>query len=391
MKINKTKFESFFYISILLLFSGNPVFSISTQFGIIAFCFMTITISAINFRFFVNHDSRSLYLYMVFFCAIFFLQRLFLGFLSYPGVVAFFLKIILGFVVICVLRERFRKAYFDAIYAVSLISLVGYIFNLLGLEIPEIFSVSEKYRSVIIYAQHDDGSRNTGMFWEPGAFACYINLAFLLYLGHMKQLLKSDKRKVFINVLALLTTFSTTGYFVLLIIISATIIFEYFKALYAMIIPILFSLFVGSWFLYEMAPFLQEKVEWQLAEAQNLSGEFSNTRFGALAFDTHYIKKSPWVGNGLHQKTRYADHPWLHDQALGHGNGFSNFLASMGILSFVFYSLLILRNNRNLPWIFLGGVIALLQGEQLMNFPLFLVLPLVFINGKESRRITDVP
>jgi len=54
-------------------------------------------------------------------------------------------------------------------------------------------------------------SRNCGMFWEPGAYQSFLNLAILL------EILKPqiNKNRIIILVLAVLSTFSTTGYIAL--------------------------------------------------------------------------------------------------------------------------------------------------------------------------------
>ena len=89
---------------------------------------------------------------------------------------------------------------------------------------------------------------------------------------------------------------------------------------------------------YVEVDFLGDKVSRQLENAQFLE-DFSPDRFGALLFDLHYIEKSPWFGNGFHESTRYADHPHLQGEALGHGNGLSNFVATLGTVGLAAYLL----------------------------------------------------
>lgn len=390
LKVNKAWLESNIYVWLLIVFSGNPAFSIGTTLGRLAFLLVTFSLLLKNINYFIGEKALKFYGYILFFVGIFVAQNIVLGFVSYDGSIAFCLKIALAYAVFRHLGGQFPWLYLKTMYVISVISLVGYSFNQAGFDIPDFESTSQKIRSIFIFTQNGDGSRNSGMFWEPGAFACYINLMFLLHLGRIRHLIRHNVKLVMVPIIALVTTFSTTGYIVFFLIMIATIVFEYSRSIKVLIVPILALILSGAFAIYQNSPFLKEKIENQYATAKDLQGEFANTRFGALAFDIHYIKKHPWVGNGLHQKTRYADHPWLQNESLGHGNGFSHFLASMGILSFAFYALLILHYNRNHPWIFLLGVVTLLQGEQLMNYPLFLALPLVFIYGKESRRIADV-
>ena len=55
-------------------------------------------------------------------------------------------------------------------------------------------------------------TRNAGMFWEPGAFQCYINLALvILFFDKNKEEYNGKKFKLIIFIITLLTTQSTTG------------------------------------------------------------------------------------------------------------------------------------------------------------------------------------
>ena len=53
--------------------------------------------------------------------------------------------------------------------------------------------------------------RNAGFAWEPGAFATYINMAIFINLIRHKFKLRNN-RKLWVFIIALATTFSTTGY-----------------------------------------------------------------------------------------------------------------------------------------------------------------------------------
>ncbi|MEZ7944429.1 MAG: hypothetical protein QMB73_00055, partial [Flavobacteriaceae bacterium] len=67
---------------------------------------------------------------------------------------------------------------------------------------------------------------------------------------------------------------------------------------------------------------------------------------------------------------------------IGNGNGFSTFLASMGI---VFVLIYFYKINKTLPlttkyrFIFITTLVLLYQGEQFLYYPLFISLPLLNI------------
>jgi hypothetical protein len=124
---------------------------------------------------------------------------------------------------------------------------------------------------------------------------------------------------------------------------------------------------------------MQEKIEDQFQSSEVMAkDEVSNTRFGALTMDLQYIGSQPLFGNGLDIKTRYRFHPWVKED-FGHGNGMSNFLAYWGIPFFVFwlYCVYILSFNvsksRATSLLVLVLIILILQGEQFLNYPIFLL------------------
>lgn len=62
--------------------------------------------------------------------------------------------------------------------------------------------------------------RNQGLFWEPGVLQFYLNLFLLLQL----YIFKSKPASIILTVVALLTTYSTTAYLIMLFILTGTFI-----------------------------------------------------------------------------------------------------------------------------------------------------------------------
>lgn len=393
MKIPTKEISIYLYMFLLLALSGNPFFNLTDTRSKVIFSVFVLLMVIRHFRYFIPENSIRIYQYLGFFTGIFIFQRLVLGYISVQAAFSFLSKIILGYIIIRYLGRNFRYAYFQVLFFICLISLFGFAWNSMGFDIPYLLYTppSGEYsfdegRNLLLFHQNDRGLRNSGMFWEPGAFGCYIALAFMLYLGNIKNLIKYNKFKSFIILLALITTFSTTAYLVLIAVGILTIYFEYSKKYGLLILPVLLIAGASVYFLYKQADFLSEKIDHQVGLAlERDRGEFAPDRFSALIFDWHYIKKHPLTGNGFDTSTRYADHPWVLEKAMQHGNGFSNFIASMGVLSFLFYSFFILKFNENKPVSFLFLVVILLQGEPLLNYPVFLSLPFVFIYSQSLK------
>ncbi len=399
MNLPKKKLTVYLYTFLFVAMSGNPLFSISGDSSKYIFIAFVLLLVAKHHTYFNVNKGIIYYRFFVFYALIFLFQKLVLGFVSFPSTIAFMARITLGYIIIRHVGYNFKYAFFQIIFMVSLISLFGFAWNSLGQNIPPLYYTPpvDQYfdnsgRNIILYHQNGPGHRNSGMFWEPGVFACYICLAFLFYLGNIRILLKHHKWKVVIVLVALITTYSTTGYIVLFIIGIATIYIEYKKKYGPFVLPILIAFGLIAYITYENTDFMKEKMNDQVAAASKRDeGEFAPDRMSALLFDLHYIGKRPFVGNGYDVSTRFADHPALQKEVLGHGNGFSDFLASMGILSFLFYLFYIIRYNKNYPVIFVICIIFLLQGEPLLNYPLFLCLPFVFIYDEHNRRTANLP
>jgi hypothetical protein len=369
---------------LLLSFSGNPFFT-GPEWAKTFFVVLALLLSIRHYRMFMIREAGYLLLFLTLFLLIFAFQFKILGFVSPVGIAGFLLKMVFGFIIIASVGGNFRRVYLNTIFGVSLVSLAGFAWNLTGHDIPSFYGVEDVYRNMIFFTQRFDGIRNSGMFWEPGTFACYIVLGLILYLGEIKELLACNKFRLAVILLALITTFSTTGYVVTFLFILVSLFNLKSRKYIALIIPVAVLLIMAGLSISRNSAFLGEKIKIQMQDASSNQGEFSPTRFGSLMFDIHYIKKHFLIGNGIHEKTRFADHPYLMGEDLGHGNGFSDFFASMGFLGLLFYSYFIVRLRARMKWLFLLIVYLVLQGEPLLNFPLFLSIPFIFLfDGKIS-------
>lgn len=99
------------------------------------------------------------------------------------------------------------------------VSIACYIGFLLIPQLHDMLSfvnnAGEKATNLIIYVEAKHSSRNMGMFWEPGAFQTFINLALLFEMSKKKI----DKKNVILYILTVLTTYSTTGYLAMALIL----------------------------------------------------------------------------------------------------------------------------------------------------------------------------
>lgn len=368
----------YFITTLIICISGNPIIINGTKwYGGIAALIM-LFICLIFKRPLVN---ISFIKWLVGFSLLFSIQRIVLPATSIPAEINFIAKLYTIFLATLFLGAKFRSTYFNVMYYVSLISLVCFALNYLGVNIGFVF---EKYRTILvynnlIYLENAHVFRNCGMFWEPGAFQGYIMLALLFYINDYKSLWKIHRWKCIILSLALLTTFSTTGYIVYLLYI-AYIIFTS-RISYYIKTCVVFITLVCCIHAYHNLDFLGEKIEVQYENATNLrNNEVSWSRMGAMKIDLQQISRHPIVGNGFLMTSRYEK---LGEKMAGSGNGFTGAINILGIPCIALYLIALYKSltfrKRHEKVFFVSVIIILLNGEFFLNYPLFWGLPFISI------------
>lgn len=386
----RQKHKDYLLIFILLFFSGNPLsgFLFGKYSATVA---LFLTMILLKDEIIIPRKFYQIYSKVVFFLTIVFLFQLAeLGFVSLLGILNFLVKIFTGGLIIYYFKEKFSESLFKVLYFLSFLSLVFYIFiNFAGFSFPKI-NLSEYGQSYLLYTTAFHPSKNMGMFWEPGAYAGILTLCLALNFNHLHYYWKSHRLKLIIIIITLLTAQSTTGYLAGFVILLFYFISNKNKIVLVFVMPLIFAM---GGYIYQSTDFLKEKIEWQFEKSQEQDvGEFSNTRFGSMVFDWYYIKKHPLIGNGMHEKTRYADHPDFSTGAegVGSGNGFSNFLASMGVFFIIGYFIFLYKafSKEGYQYAIMISVIVLLnlQGEQWFNFPIYLGLPFAKFQSIKSIR-----
>jgi len=384
--------KEYLLVFVLLFFSGNPLVTFMFgKFGTIVGLLAIIII--LNKK--LKIERQFLQKYRLIFLGILLIgliQYFLLPIVSTLAIANLLLKILLGGFIIWHLKDVFPFLLFKIVGILSLVSILLFIIlNLLGSSFPNI-NIGPEINSYIVYTLplgHIE--RNSGMFWEPGAFAGILTISLALNLNNLTIYWSKYKLLLGSIILALITTQSTTGYMVGFLILTFVFLKPKHFGTSLVMIPVLLA--IGS-FIYESNDFLKEKISYQFEKSTNQEiGDFSNTRFGSLIFDWHYIKKHPFIGNGFDEENRYADHQYLFVGAktdvIGSGNSFSHYWASMGIFFIIGYFFLIWKagiHHGKLFSILLISVVFLnLQGEQWLNFPLYLGLPFLFLSERNNK------
>lgn len=381
MEGSNTAWLNYFITTLVICISGNPVIVNGTKwYGVIAALIMALTCLILR-RSFIN---ISFIRWLIGFTLLFAVQGIVLPEISIPAEINFIAKLYTIFLAVELLGTKFRSTYFYIIYIISAVSLICLFLNYLGISMGVQF---EKYRTIFVYNSfiHFEKAqiiRNCGMFWEPGAFQGYIMLAFLFYINDYKSLWKTHKLKCIILSLALLTTFSTTGYIVYLLYIAYIILTSkisiYVKTC-VLSITIVCCIYANQNF-----DFLGDKIEGQYESAMNLrNDEVSWSRMGAMKIDFQQILRHPLVGNGFVMSSRYEN---IGNKMAGSGNGFTGAINMLGIPCIAIYLMAIYRslnfNYKKQKIFFISLIVILLNGEFFLSYPLFWGLPFITLSDK---------
>lgn len=212
--------------------------------------------------------------------------------------------------------RSFCKHYIDFIFAFSMFTTVVWFFekniyivrSFINVIVDRVFLYSSDLwpRSIIIYTSvketYSDIARNAGIAHEPGMWAYFLILALVMNNIINKEFF-SVKNIIFM--LVVLTTYSTTGYMSLFIILTLWL-FSYNKQRNLVLVNIgkilLLPIAVVSFYLaYSTADFLGEKIDVQMEEqlSGNLTNRYSTGRFIYLRKALNLAIKYPLTGKGI--------------------------------------------------------------------------------------------
>ncbi|MBO7289317.1 MAG: O-antigen ligase family protein, partial [Clostridia bacterium] len=117
--------------------------------------------------------------------------------------------------------KDFAKKFEKVVYFLCVYSIIVYFISTILPDFIKLFPQTEnvngfKVHNLIFAVVYPNSTpRNSGMFWEPGAFQTYINLALIIELFYFKQL---RKNRLIVYLITIFTTYSTVGYITTLFI-----------------------------------------------------------------------------------------------------------------------------------------------------------------------------
>jgi len=393
MRINKRKFTDYSLVFLVIAISGIPYFSTMALY--IPVFFLLVIVFIIR----GYYLDKKFLIIMVILTVIILSQTYTFQFYSLLNITGIYLRIVIGYLIIKVLQEKFTIYYVHILYYLTFAGTTVYLFVV---TMPPIASIvksvlvpifrlfniahSHSYTVIVYNFDHIEAYRNSGPFWEPGAFGGYLIIAiiFLYFDDTIEE--KSKKLKVFL--FGLLTTISTTA-------IAALIIFLFFyyfhkiKNISLKIGLIAFVIF-GVYFVYISFDFIGKKIEHQYDVATKGNAYGSNTdtqRFLSFLRDWEDFKGHELAGRGFHPLTRFK----YVDKADIRTVGFSDIIVRLGLPFFIltmillYKSIFVLIKHSSFPNTIsmrIGTVLTIfitLLSETYYLFPLYWSLSFLFL------------
>lgn len=261
---------------------------------------------------------------------------------SYSSFFVLINRILIAVLVIYLITfERFSKAFIDIILVISVFSWFSWL--VISLDIPSflpnfngvdgrplrnfiVFGVWEEFINYKTY-------RNSGLWWEPGAFQLFINLAFIFALANKTISIK----KYFIFLITIITTMSTTGFLVFSLLSLSYFKRYFFLARKSLMYFGLFLTLLAISLIY-LIPIIHDKFNsdsssfvsflsryYDILVSVNM---FIDNMFVGYGFGAQIEKAIPYGENLIGHSLYYLSKPTGAD-------GISMFIAQVGILGFI--------------------------------------------------------
>lgn len=267
-------------------------------------------------------------------------------------------QLVLCFIVVQVFRGKLFYLYEDIVYRLAVLSLVLWGFSvIIPTAMARFFnlfgngtSISEG--TIYVYSMmrlsHIRGLviRNSGFAWEPGRYSCFLCLAIFCNFIINNYRLKNNRR-LWVFLLALLTTQSTTGIFTLMVLM----IFFLFNKEVKHRIFWLFVLVPLSILMFTF-DFVGAKLQSSMTRVERARDlDYEGFREGGIALDRIESFVVEW--------NSFLDDPVLgycesrhssFEKSVGPGffpnNGTMHMLAKYGLLGFLYYFCIFISSKR---------------------------------------------
>jgi hypothetical protein len=189
-------------------------------------------------------------------------------------------------------------------------------------------------------------ARNAGYAWEPGSYGVYLSIGIFINLFMVKND-PAKKKRLYVLILALLTTLSTTGYALLSLILVFYFINKEFRRIF-LLLPVLAAGFI---FLFSL-PFMKDKIvdlvnetrtyNYIIEDSYHRENSTTPQRFTSLIITLIDFKNNPVLGIAAHSEAQ-----WTHKigSRISPISGIGNLLAQFGLAGFLFFVIALAKSS----------------------------------------------
>lgn len=336
-------FEDYLLVFLLIATSGFEYFYANELWILLGFI---IAIYIANKRGLLKKVNTLFLLIVVLFPLWETIQFFILGGFRIRPLIGTFVRLTFAYLVIKNTNFKFLTYYINILVFFAVISIVFYIlFYLIPSFIKELIVFGDTHftpikrepglyifnkPNIILFSFHGFEyfpMRNSGPFWEPGAFAVFLTIALVFNLLINDISIFSKKNIILIT--AILTTISTSGYLILFLII----IYVFYRKGQKSFIILLFLpliIYIAYYYIKEL-DFLYSKIETNIELADVTTG----SRFGSALADIKQFVANPILGYGRNIYAQYGTEEF--DIGLMHrNNGATRIFVQWGVLA-IFY------------------------------------------------------
>ena len=295
--------------------------------------------------------------------------------------------------------KSFCNQYSEIMHWLCVISLVGFIaYNIF----PVLYNINQvttytTYSNLFLYVDTQKYNRNIGMFWEPGAFQTFINIALLIELS--KEEAEYNYKRVVVYIITIITTYSTTGYITMMLILL-TLFFKRSKSnsmkkfVLFLTVALLLALYFGQDYLFgKVLNNGQSTVFGKIANYMS-GGQVQSVsvRYYAITKPIEAFFKSPIIGNG---RNGLAKELYYYTNGMNTCT-FINWFAIYGVLYGTImlwgtfnFSRKLSNNNKLLSFWYLLILFVTTMSETYVDNPMLLIFILFGIEEKGIKQKED--
>lgn len=360
----------YIFVFILIIYAGSAtvfVRSLNTwedTSGLLFICLFTLFYSIKN----KIRLSKSFNLLVISFLIYAIASTVKFGEAHYRFVGIYLISFWIAYITITTLKSRFFIIFEEIMYYLCIISLFFWSFQQLipdqlnnlidSLEFSE--PGSGNVKSNIIFFTINDvtvvadyvinfGSinlfRNSGFAWEPGAFATFIVLA--LYIHFIKiKFNKLINKRFLVYLGALITTFSTTGYGIFIVLIMMYTYNQHakYRAIYLIVSAIIGVYVLSLSFMSDKIIDLSVDDSRELIESSvNNNVKYSPQRITSFLIDFKDFLNNPILGYGGHDEEMWTAKLGAEIATI---SGIGKVFARFGIVGAVFFFVMLYRSSK---------------------------------------------